>query len=398
MAAHTSGDDWGLRHVRGYERLGEVETYEEYEARWLEDYPEECSWYKLLVVRSLDCNGSLRYFGVSLGNRTIISASTEDGLLGASGGRYEEAAACRLCTLVLPAVRKAIAVLEAGEYNSQVAASLPYQFRIGVIRRSDLWEADPEVKELDYDGLSNEAVRRFRELVLTGANRVDRVGRMREFTANDFFGACKLGYESIGWDCEGMSPSELYCRYSDGRDEGLTGRGCGLNAGPGIDLDDPDAWDEWFFRRDRGGGHPWEVVPGGNSTHVDLYVKHDRRELEWDLRSAAITEAEFGRRIADAGYYFVVAGTHRQYEVVSFYLALSSAGLPVIVTDADALLARFEGTDWVGVVPHHVPTRYCASLFPDEYGTIIDFTHVYLGEDAWHDRIVWLPEKEARLV
>ena len=59
--------------------------------------------------------------------------------------------------------------------------------------------------------------------------------------------------------------------YADGRDEGLTGQGHGLNAGPGIDFDSPAAWNDWYFGT-RGGGHPWEVVPGGNSTHVELYV------------------------------------------------------------------------------------------------------------------------------
>ena len=83
------------------------------------------------------------------------------------------------------------------------------------------------------------SVRAFRELVESGVNSADKIGRIRDFTANDFFRACKLGYESIGKVCEGMAPSELYRRYADGRDEGLTGRGYGLNAGPGIDFDDP---------------------------------------------------------------------------------------------------------------------------------------------------------------
>ena len=69
----------------------------------------------------------------------------------------------------------------------------------------------------------------------------------------------------------------------------------------------------------------------------------------------------------------------------------------VEISDAEKLLARLEGTDWVGIVPHDTFTRYCESLFPDEYGAIIDFTHVFKGEDAWFDRIVWLPEDEARL-
>jgi hypothetical protein len=68
-----------------------------------------------------------------------------------------------------------------------------------------------------------------------------------------------------------------------------------------------------------------------------------------------------------------------------------------VIRDAEQLLARLDGTDWVGVVPHHVFPRYCEGLFPDEYGKIIDFAHVSKGGDAWFDQIVWLPEEEAAI-
>ena len=99
-----------------------------------------------------------------------------------------------------------------------------------------------------------------------------------------------------------------------------------------------------------------------------------------------------------AGDYFAIVGIKRQFEAVSFYLALSSAGLPVIIGGAEELLARFEATDYIGIVPHHYPTRYCESLFPEKYGNMIDFTHVYKSEDTWFEQIEWLPEEEALLV
>ena len=377
---------------------GEAETYEGYVTRWHEDYPDELSWYRPVVVQSFDAKDNLRYLGVSLGNKTIVSASADDRFSDLQRGHYAEDVACLICTKVLPAAQESIELLLAGEYNSLVAASLPYQFRVGVIRRRDLWEAEPDVRATDYDGFPEGAVREFRGLVRSGANSADGIGRIREFTANDFFRACKLGYESIGKECGRLEPSELYLRYADGRDEGLTGEGHGLNEGPGIDFDDPEAWDEWYFYRTQHGGHPWEVVPGGNSTHMELYVRHDMRDLEWELRSGDISEEEYANNLKDAGYYFAISGRRRQFEAVSFYLALSRAGLPVVIEDAEQLLARFEGTDWVGVVPHHVFTRYCEGLFPDEYGDIIDFTHVYRREDVWFDRVVWLPEDEANLM
>ena len=124
----------------------------------------------------------------------------------------------------------------------------------------------------------------------------------------------------------------------------------------------------------------------------------DRQDLEWELASGTISSEDYERRLANAGYYFRIAGTHRPFEAINFYVALSSAGFPVIIDEADELLARLEATDWVGVVPHHVFTRHCEDLFPDSYQPIIDFTHVVRDEDPWFDKVVWLPEEEARLV
>ncbi len=372
----------------------EVETYEEYENRWQEDYPEEYSWYELVAVKSFDRDNNLSYYGISLGNESVISASTEGRTFLGNEEYYPEDVAIKLISLILPAVRDSIALLQTGAYNTLVEKELPYQFRVGVIKRNELWEYEPESRKYAYDGLSEGAVQEFKKLITSGVNDESKIGRIQDFTANDFFRACKLGYEAIGKDCSGFSLPDLYMHYADGRDEGLTGQGHGLNAGPGIDFDSPAAWNDWYYG-ERGGGHPWEVVPGGNSTHVELYVRNDKQDLGWRLRSGRITQDEYDQKMKSAGYYFSIAGMKRQYEAVSFYLALSSAGFPVIIVGAEELLARFEATDFIGIVPHSSPTRYCESLFPEKYGRIIDFTHVYKNEDAWFKKIEWLPEEKA---
>ena len=373
---------------------GEVETYEEFEALWRMEYPEETVWYELVVMESHDPDGVLSYRSISLGNRTVFAARLDRDRKRESNDNEETVV--KLCSLILPAIGESMARLRAGTYNEMVRSSLPYWFRTGVIKRSNLWKYDPEEKKQAYDGLSKDAVRKLKELIEAGANDIDRIGRLREFTANDFFRACRLGYESIGEDCDGFTLPELYMHYSDGRDEGLTGYGHGLNAGPGIEFDSPAARDEWFFNRTQHGGHPWEVVPGGSSTHVELYVWHDKRDLEWDFSAGEITRDEYEKRIASAGYYFLIAGMHRPFEAVSFYLALSAAGLPVFLSDADAMLARFDGSDLVGIVPHHIFPRYCEDWFPESYGEIIDFMHVYDEEMALYgEAIQWLPPEEA---
>ncbi|MCI7775449.1 MAG: hypothetical protein MSH55_06700 [Enorma sp.] len=114
------------------------------------------------------------------------------------------------------------------------------------------------------------------------------------------------------------------------------------------------------------------------------------------LRDAELQEAK-----KTWGYYYAVSGNawNRSVEAVSFYVALKRAGLPVILCDARAILARFKGEDLVGVVPRDVIPVYCERMFPKHLGTILDFMHVYDEDIAYFgDKIEWLPEPAAQLV
>ena len=375
---------------------GEIESRDEYEARWYEDYPDEMIWYRLVIVESFNKDGNLCFRAVSFNNKTIINAvmdrkepPTEN---------YSDEAAITLCNLLINPIADSLAKLHSGIYNFEIQKLLPYKFRIGVIKRSVLWEKSSDWKESSMDGLSMETIAVFKELLKSGINDEKKIGRMKTFTANDFFRACVIGYKALGYNCGEGTPSEIYLRYADGRDEGLTGAGFGLNKGPGIDFDNPDAWDTWYFSN-RSGGHPWEIVRGGNSTHVELYVCHDEDKVGWEFRFGEITETEYKERLAKAGYYFKINGKHRPLESVTFYTALSSAGMPVIIDDADEILSRFEGTDYIGIVPHHVIPKYCEDLFPPKYGHVIDFLHVFDEDmEEFGASIEWIPETPAHLI
>lgn len=351
---------------------GEVKTYKEYEKLWREDYPDEVKWYRLVIVEGKNREGKVDFKAVAFGDKTIISAMMDE----KGAETFSDDAAVALCKLLVPAAKKSVELLKRGKYNKMVSDSLPYQFRTGVMKRSDLWKHEPNFKNSDFDGLSKKTINTFRNLLAAGMNDKTKIGRIKDFTANEFFKACAIGYKACKYKVNGMSPVELYLKYADGRDEGLTGTGHGLNAGPGIDFDNAEEWHSWYFGA-RGGGHPWEVVRGGNSTHVSLYVMHDK----------------------NAGWYFEVAGKHRPFESVSFYTALSAAGLPVFLCDAQEILARFEGSDYVGIVPHSVIPKYCEGMFPDIYGRVIDFMHIYDEELKKYGKdIIWLPEEEAKLL
>ena len=388
-------DDFG-----DYEELlaeGEVSSREEYVELWESEYPDDYSWYELVVVENELCRA------VSVGNVMVLCADSEQGPIDFD---WLEEHATILLDLLARSAHESMRALREGSYNAAVAEQLPYCLRAGVVERNVVWTARPEERDAIFNGMDEGTYRAFCEYATANAEDAGSIGRLASMTGNDFLAACALGYEACGYDVcgkggERLPLDELYIRYADGRDEGLTGKGMGLCSGSGIDLTSPAAWDAWFFDRARRGGHPWEVCRGGNSTHVSLFVCHDGREAEFRHRVGELSDEEFRAAEQSWGYYYVVAGKawNRAVESVRFYVALKRAGLPAVLRDARAILARFKGEDLIGVVPRDVIPVYCEGMFPKSCGTILDFMHVY-DEDiaAFGDKIEWLLEDEATLV
>ena len=386
--------DWSTyKEARAYEG---VKNKKEYEELWLEFYPFEMEWYFVTIAENKP-ESHQKFRGLSVTGRSehalIVNADLNDGVREETW--YNEESAISLCRLLLPAVERSMGMLRDGIYNEFVAENLPYPHRTGVIKRSVVYAAELEYRDRVFEGLTTEQIQQYRNLITSGANDERKIGRLEKMTANDFFRACELGYKAIGKNTEGLTPAQLYLQYSDGRDEGLTGKGHGLNEGPGIDYDDPAAWEEWYFGS-HSGGHPWEVVPGGNSTHMNLFVCHDRHTLEWKVRIGEMTQEAADQH--PVGFYYQITGKHRPMESVNFYLALHDAGLPVMISDAEEILARFDASDYIGIVPHDTFPNYCEGMFPDEYGRVIDYMHVFDEDlEKYKDEIIWLPEDQAEL-
>ena len=371
---------------------GEVKNKDEFRKMWLEEYPDERKWYHLVISEN-EPGSRFKFRGVSIDNTSIVSADLTDGIREETW--FKEEPAIEFCDAILPVIVEAMNRLRAGTYNGYVNSALPFQHRVGVIRRSDEWQIYPEMREREWEGMDANTYLAFKSFM--ALNDEECIGRIKAFTANDFFRACAIGYNACGYDIDD-TPANLYLQYADGRDEGLTGRGHGLNESPGIAFDDPVAWDAWYFDRHRSGGHPWEIIRGGNSTHVELYVRHDRDMLDWKHRAGELTEEEYAAQKEKAGYYFEVAGKHRPVESVRFFVSLRKEGFPVILHDADEIAARYEGTDYIGIVPHRTIPKYCEDIFPERYGKVIDFMHVYADEyDELKGKIEWLPEEPAKL-
>ena len=386
-------EDWSLYQEAIADGEEDLENFREW---WLDAYPDEVCWYRLVFIENdaATC--------VSLGGKMFILAISEEeadrrctkyGMTKSemTGGAFCEGELITLLEMIQTAAEKSMEELKNGAYNNRLS-ELPFNLKTGLVLRSALWEACPEEKEALWKDMDDKTFNRFRCLIESGKNSMSQIGLIPKdrMTGGTFLRACSLGYRACGFPYEGLSYAEQYILHADGRDEGLTGitndwyhRGDGR----GIDMDSPEAWFEWYFNREMKFGHPWEVIRGGNMTHVDLIV-------------LAVPQEAYSERIRLNGYYFAVSGISAVCvgQAVKFYVALREAGLPVILRDGDAILKRYLGEDYVGIVPSTRTPVYCGDLFSGVQEEIIDYTHIERDEyDILKDKIRWLPVKGAEL-
>lgn len=332
----------------------EVSSYEEYVELWKESYPDEHYWYNFTAVRHSDNE----YRGVFLRHRQVISqfsAVSEDYPMDIH----------EFVKWLVDAVDECIAKLKAGTYNREVAENLPPQHRTGYILQRDFWSLFPEYKDELLGGFTPEELSTFTALVQAQERGENQGRRLAQMTSGDFFRFCAMGYAANNYSDLQLSPREQYLKHADGRDEGLTA----------LPENDPVAFSEWL-NSCRGGGHPWEICRGGNSTHIDLFPRQDEK-----------------------GYFLVLDGDSwgRTAETIKIFLALSKAGIPVVLREAKTLGDRVAGVEKMGIVPEGVFPRYCHSYFPGEH--IIDFTNLPLDHREELSKLcVWQPIPEIRLV
>ncbi|MDR1358498.1 MAG: hypothetical protein LBJ48_03990 [Coriobacteriales bacterium] len=212
-----------------------------------------------------------------------------------------------------------------------------YRQKRGRITWRELFEIDPTFREWKLGNLSERAIESFLK------QPAGQTPKLASMTASDYFNACLLGYRankdeksydgSPLFKVEGLTAKQAYERNADGRDDGLLA----------IPENDAEAFKEWLLHREQRGGHPFEVMRGGNSTHVNLGVS-----------------------ASNEGFSYWLAGKNRIYEVVRFYNALSDAGLPVEVDQFAVISGVLTGDGCMYIVPQDILPRYCWYLFPGE--------------------------------
>lgn len=218
LAENEEAKQLWLRIPRGtiddydcYEELlewDEIKNKEEYEQRWFQEYPDEYSWYSLVIAEFLESDGTIRHRGVSLGDSTIINAQLESNKQPAI--HMSDDAAIQLCSLIIPAIEDSLRLLREGTYNKLVESSLPYKFRTGVIKRSVMNEHDPDMVDYVRDGIQPEILDQFRLYLSAGENDEMKIHRLNSMTANDFFHACSIGYQACGFAIKDQTEVDQY--------------------------------------------------------------------------------------------------------------------------------------------------------------------------------------------
>ncbi len=214
--------------------------------------------------------------------------------------------------------------------NQQIWLSYPLNRRSGIICASLVKELPLDIRRIDRD-LGKTKSKKFIQLVEQGEITNERQAVVPSMTANDYFKYCKTAYlfgqEKDEHIDESLSGREMYRRYADGRDEGLLD----IDGNSGKEFAD---WIDGKHPKRNRGGHPWEVKRGGNTTHIDLFV----RRPDYHEKTGFIV----GLRGRSSG---------RLRETICMFLGIHAAGLPITIDDPEGIRKQLLGQDNIGIVP-----------------------------------------------
>lgn len=214
--------------------------------------------------------------------------------------------------------------------NKQIQVEYPLRYRYGVVSNALIRASLPHACRLDQE-LGKDRTRKLVRLVEDGFFLNEENTEVSSMTVADYFQYCRMAYiagkhkeETVD---ESLSGREMYCRYADGRHEGL------LDIDPASEQEFAD-WIDGTHSKRGVGGHPWEIKRGGNTTHIDLSVlrpslyRHEGFKVE--LRGESI-----GRMV----------------ETMRMFLAIHEAKLPISIANPKGVRKRLLAQDNIGIIP-----------------------------------------------
>ncbi len=235
---------------------------------------------------------------------------------------------------LIESARKWLKVIRKGwiKANKRIQVEYPLRYRYGVAPNILIRTSLPDVYRLDKE-LSKSRTWKLVRLVEDGFFLKTENTEVSSMTAADYFRYCRIAYIAAKRKEETvdktLSGREMYSRYADGRHEGL------LDIDPASEQEFAD-WIDGKHPKRKGGGHPWEIKRGGNTTHIDLTVSRSslyRPEgFKVELRGESI-----GRMV----------------ETMRMFLAIHEAKLPISIANPEGVRKRLLGQDNIGIVPSY---------------------------------------------
>ena len=320
-----------------YEDIEEIKL-EKLKEYYEEDYKEIKCWYKLSTSKYKN------YRMISIDSSNIIYADMND------TANYDDCYLDELLNLVIYKIKESITMLDTNVYNEYINKNFSNLKRFGVIKRSDYWNLFPEVKNNLINDVSQEIMNYYIE---NASDKMDN--RIKNMTSGKYFECVKMVYEINNYEINNLKPKELYLKYADGRDEGLSE----------IDIDSCYEFDKWYHDRKCYGGHPYEIIRGHSFARINLCIQHD----------------EFG-------YYLSLDGriVLRKEEIAKIFWILTKNNIPLKIDNFDIIKDSFLGNDYIGIVPQYVFPVKCEGYFT-KYSPH-EFTHL---DDKMLKYIKWEP-------
>lgn len=216
--------------------------------------------------------------------------------------------------------------------NKQIQFDFPLCYRYGVVPHAIIRASLPAAYRLDKELGKVKACKLVR-LVEDGFFLKAENTEVSSMTAADYFQYCRIAYiagkrkdETVD---ESLSGREMYCRYADGRHEGI------LDIDPASKQEFAD-WIDGTHPKRGAGGHPWEIKRGGNTTHIDLAVSrpsvYRREAFKVELRGESI-----GRMV----------------ETMRMFLSIHEAKLPIAIANPEGVRKRLLAQDNIGIIPSY---------------------------------------------
>jgi hypothetical protein len=214
--------------------------------------------------------------------------------------------------------------------NRLVCEAYPLDRRFGIVPNALIRECLSDIYRIDKE-IGPAQSRKFISLVEDSFFHKDEYTVNQTMTAGDFFNYCRIAYIAGKRDDdhvdENLSGRQMYERYADGRHEGLLD----------IDADSPQEFADWIdgtHPKKSGGGHPWEIKRGGNTTHINLAV----------YRPSLYRKEGFKVELCGASI-------GRLAETICMFLAIQEAGLRISIDDPEGIRRRLLAQDNIGIVP-----------------------------------------------